>query len=74
MQNRPKIREVPSVDLSPAAEARLAAASLATGGYVLEPSAEELLTAAAALLSRADTLLRQPDNLIYDHVPRGGVA
>lgn len=69
MHNNPKLREVPSVDLSPAAEARLAAAALAVGGYVVEVSLEELLTAAAALLSRADALL-EPSNILYDRVPR----
>lgn len=70
MQNRPKLREVPSVDLSPAAEARLAAAALAVGGYVVEPSLEQLLTAAAELLNRADALLERPQNIICDRVPR----
>ncbi len=69
MQNTVKSKDVRRVDLTVAAEARLAAAALAVGGYVVEPSLEQLLTAAAALLNRADAML-EPSNMIYDRLPR----
>ena len=70
MQNKPKLRDIQCVDLSAAAENRLAAA-LAVNGHVLEPSLEDVLEAAAVLLNLADTMLEsEPHNIIYDHIPR----
>ena len=71
MQNKPKLKDVPCADLSAAAENRLTMAALTVGGYVLEPSLEDVLEAAAVLLNLADTMLEsEPHNIIYDHIPR----
>jgi hypothetical protein len=58
-----KLKDVRRVDLTAAAEAGLAAAALAVGGYVVEPdqaALEQLMVSTVALLAEIDDALTLP--------------
>ncbi len=67
-----KLKDVRRVDLTAAAEARLAAAALAVGGYVVEPdqaALKQLMVSTVALLAEIDDALTLPP-IIQDTGPR----